>query len=60
MPMCMPVFHKLDQLASFDRLELIHAFLFKHLNQMQMMCKYRLSDPNQVAGEKKYTIAKKH
>ncbi len=59
MPVCMRVFRKLDQLAIIDRLELINAFLFKHLNKMQMIWKYRLRDPNQVAREKKYTIAKK-
>ncbi len=50
--MCMRVFRKLDQLAIIDRLELINAFLFKHLNQVQMTCKLRLRDPNQVAREK--------
>ncbi len=57
MPMCMRVFRKLDQLAIIDWLELINALLFKHLNKMQMMWKYRLRDPNQVAREKKFTIA---
>ncbi len=58
MPMCTRVFRKLDQLAIIDRLELINALLFKHLNKMQTMWKYRLRDPNQVAREKNTQLLK--
>ncbi len=58
MPMCMRVFRNLDQLASIDRLELINAHLFKNFNKMQVMWKYRLRDPNQVAREKNTQLLK--
>ncbi len=54
----MRVFRNLDQLPIIDRLELINALLFKHLNQMQMTCKFRLRDPNQVAKEKNKQLLK--
>ncbi len=59
MPMCMRMFRSLDQLAIIDRLELINVLLFKQLNQMQMMWKFRFARYEPSRQRKKNTIAKK-